>query len=284
MSVQVLLKTPERLSSFFELSGFALAAAVSHGLDMMLPLFSGYLPGLWQYTVDALSTSCKVVTSNTACAACASTSQQPAQPDGSQQQLSQQQATHTGPGVGTVLLSLLDALPAMWQCHQALITQHCQQRQLYLEAGDDDSDLFGLSPMGMDSTPGSTPRPGSAGAAAAVASALHSQCGWLVHLLALGRCLHAEAGAGGCACIRAAAADRRLRLAWRACVEDVIKATRPTLPKVRAEEVDRVHGSHGFHDVHWCHLDMTWFDPHRYTPALCQLGCCRLVSDCHAVL
>lgn len=223
---QVFLKAPEQLASFFNLSGCALGAATSH--DGMLPLFAGFLPGLWQLTLDALSAGVKLLTSATACAACSSSSQLPAQ----QQQ--QQQGHHTGPGVGSVLRALLDALPAAWQCHQALITQRCEQRQLYLDAADGDEEQLLLSPTSQPL--GGTPRQGPAGTAMAVAAELHRQSGWLVQLLGLGRHLHAAAAAGtpgGCGCIKAAAGDSHLRLAWRACLDDVVKTTRSSLPKVK---------------------------------------------------
>jgi hypothetical protein len=192
----------------------------------MLPLFAGFLPGLWQLTLDALSAGNKLLTSATACAACSSSSQLP-----HQHNQQQQQGHHTGPGIGSVLRALLDALPAAWQCYQALITQRCEQRQLYLDAADgDEEELLLLSPTSQPL--GGTPRQGTA---MAVAAELHRQSGWLVHLLGLGRQLHAAAAAGtpgGCGCIRAAAGDRHLRLAWRACLDDVLKTTRSSLPKV----------------------------------------------------
>lgn len=229
-AVQVFLKAPEQLASFFNLSGCALGAAISHGLDGMLPLFAGFLPGLWQLILDALSAGVKLLMSATACAACSSSSQLPDQ----QHQQQQQQGHHTGPGIGSVLRALLDALPATWQCHQALITQRCEQRQLYLDAADGDEDQLLLSPTSQPL--GRTPRQGPAGTAIAVAAELHRQSGWLVQLLGLGRHLHAAAAAGtpgGCGCIRAAAGDRHLRLAWRACLDDVVKTTRSSLPKVK---------------------------------------------------
>jgi hypothetical protein len=224
--LQVFLKAHEQLSSFFSLSGFALGAAISYGLDVMLPIFANYLPGLWQLTVDALTAGCKLLTSDTACAACGASNK------GRKQQPAQQQAgNHTGPGIGSVLRALLDALPAMWQCYQVLITQRCEQRQLYLDAADeDDTELLTLTPMSQLGTP----RQGSSGGAAtAVAAELHRQSGWLVHLLGLGRQLHASPGPAGCSCISEAAADRHLRLSWRVCLEDVVKATCSSLPKVR---------------------------------------------------
>lgn len=222
-AVQVFLKAPEQLASFFNLSGCALGAATSHGLDGMLPLFAGFLPGLWQLILDALSAGVKLLTSATACAACSSSSQLPDQ--------QQQQGQHTGPGVGSVLRALLDALPAAWQCHQALITQRCEQRQLYLDAADGDEEQLLLSPTSQPL--GGTPRQGTA---MAVAAELHRQSGWQAQLLGLGQHLHAAAASrtpGGCGCIRAAAGDRHLRLAWRACLEDVVKTTRSSLPKVK---------------------------------------------------
>lgn len=221
--VQAILKAPEQLCSFLTLSGCALGAAIMHDLDAMLPLFAGFLPGLWQLSLDALHAGCKLITSATACATCGNSSQDLQQPQ------QQQQGHHTGPGIGSVLRALLDALPALWQCYQAFIKQQCEQRQLYLDAADEDDELLMLTPMTQDGTP----RQGAAGAATAVAAALRREAGWLVQLLGLGRQLHAAtAGEAGCACIRSAAGDRHLRLAWRACLDDVVKATRLSLPKV----------------------------------------------------
>jgi hypothetical protein len=224
--LQVVLKAPEQLSSFLDLSGFSLGAAIRHGIDVMLPLFASYLPGLWQLSVDALTSGCKLITSSKACAACAATV--PGQQAGAPQQQQQQQGLHTGPGVGTVLHALLDVLPAMWQSYQALITQRCEQRQLYLDTADDEEES--LTPISIDCTP----RQGAGSAASAVAAELHRQSAWLVQLLVLGRHMHSsgQGPAGCCPCIRDAVADRRLRLAWRVCLEDVVKATRSSLPKV----------------------------------------------------
>lgn len=224
--LQVVLKAPEQLATFLDLSGFSLGAAIRHGIDVMLPLFASYLPGLWQLSMDALTSGCKLITSSKACAACAATlpGQQAAAPR------QQQQGSHTGPGVGAVLHALLDVLPAMWQSYQALITQRCEQRQLYLDAADDEEES--LTPLSIDGTP----RQGPGSAKSAVAAELHRQSSWLVQLLVLGRHMHSNgrsSPAEGCPCIRESVADRRLRLAWRACLEDVVKATRSALPKVR---------------------------------------------------
>lgn len=233
-----MLKAPEQLSFFLDLSGYALSAAISHGLDVMLPLFAAFLPGLWQLSVDVLSAAGKLLTSNTACAACSAAAGHGAASGTSQQQHHQQQSTsHIGPGVGCVLLSLLDALPSMWQCYQALIAQRCEQRQLYLDSCDDDGGDSLSQPSLSQSLGTPTWAAGSGGGAAtAVAAELFRQSTWLVQLLTLGRQLHAAAAAGGragaCPCLQQAAADRRLQLSWRACLDDTVRATRSPLPKV----------------------------------------------------
>lgn len=216
--VQAIIKAPEHLSSFLDVSGFALSAAISHGLDVMMPLFASFLPGLWQLAMDCLSAGCKLFTQGAHCAACSAPG--PGLPGSMHQPL--QQPVHIGPGVGAVLLALLDALPSLWQCHQALIAQRCEQRQLYLDAHQDEEE------------PLSQPSGHAAGAGAAVAAELNRQSAWLVQLLTLGRHLHAAPAPGATVstCLQEAAADRRLRLAWRASLDDVVKATRSPLPKV----------------------------------------------------
>lgn len=225
--VQVVLKSPELLAQLIELSGFGLSAVLTHGVDVMLPLFASYLPDLWQLSVDVLTAINKLVTSRTACATC-STAQRGSQ-GSSQNSLQQQQQrahTHTGHGVGRVLMALFDALPSMWQCYQALLTQRCEQQHLLLEQCAEDTPLS--QPLSQCE---GTPQQGS-GASTAVAAELYRKSAWLTQLLLVGCQLHAESGSVACACFMEAAADRRLKYAWRACLEDVVKSCRLALPKV----------------------------------------------------
>lgn len=269
-AVQAISDLPERLTALLQLTGDCLGAAVKHGCELMLPLFSLYLPSAWQLITDCLASSHRLLS---ACKACNSDNKGVAgintAASGQQQQGLAGQGTkrssdsssssyHLGPHFVGVLQAVLQALPTCWQCYQALLQQRLEQRRLYMASLDADDSSADHLALGSQSSPslgfGSQSQRmswGGGGAAtnnaaeAFLRAELQREMKWMVNLLQLGgEIVNASSsvrssgiggsGTHGCSqCVAQAVVDQQLQEVWKAALQGVLKVTATPLAKVR---------------------------------------------------
>jgi hypothetical protein len=259
---------PGQLLAWLQLSRYCLSAVAQNDLQAMLPLVATLLPATWQSYTDWLSICNKLLCQCRYCSGSRSSAAEHPASDGlarssqpsqqlstcQHQQSQQQQQQHVGPAVAAVLHELLQGLAPAWQCHQAIIRQRFEQRQLYLTSPEADLDGFMCSPANVMCSPANvmcSPAPWDgagvpdANSRRALEAELQGHMKWMVGLLNLGRLLYGGAAfSAGCGvmgpsegglmtrCAGDAASERRLRGLWAEALQAVVGVTTAPLTRV----------------------------------------------------